>query len=125
MKWFYADAGRQVGPLEEAELDRLVGLGVVRGDTLVWHEGMSAWQALGVVRGWQNASASLSPSPNLSPGMPSNPAGYVHYAGFWIRFLARLIDGLILGVVNLVLRIPWRLCWVWAQVADSPVLAPA
>ena len=102
MKWFYADAGRQVGPVEEAELDRLVGLGVVRGDTLVWHDGMPAWQTLGVVRGWQNASA-LS---NLPPGAPPSPAGHMHYAGFWIRFLARVIDGIILGVFNLILRIP-------------------
>ena len=102
MKWFYADAGKQLGPLEDDEFDRLVGQGVVRGDTLVWHDGMPAWQALGVVRGWKNASA----APGFPAVAPSSAAGQVHYAGFWIRFLARLIDGLLLGVVNLILRIP-------------------
>ena len=92
MKWFYSDSGRQVGPVEETELNRLVTLGAVRSDTLVWHEGLEAWQPLGVVR-----------------GMP--PAAFMgrRYAGFWIRFLARVIDGIILGVVNAIVRLPLML----------------
>ncbi len=97
MKWFYANAGIQLGPVEDAELDRLVGQGIVRGDTLVWNEGMPAWQPLGVVRGWPNAGAPAGAPPI---------AGSVRYAGFWIRFLARFIDGMILGVANLIIRIP-------------------
>jgi uncharacterized RDD family membrane protein YckC len=91
MKWFYADAGRQVGPIEDGELDRLFSSGAVRRDTLVWHEGMAEWQTLGVVRGWQSA-------PIAAP--------VVRYAGFWIRFLARVIDGILLGFVNAIVRIP-------------------
>ena len=30
-----------------------------------------------------------------------------HYAGFWIRFVARVIDGIILGVVNAIVRLPF------------------
>jgi len=30
----------------------------------------------------------------------------VRYAGFWIRFLARFIDGMILGMAGLILRLP-------------------
>ena len=44
MTWYYADAGRQVGPVEEAALDDLVRAGVVRDDTLVWRDGMPNWQ---------------------------------------------------------------------------------
>jgi uncharacterized RDD family membrane protein YckC len=50
MAWFYADGGRQVGPLEDAALDELVRTGVVRDDTLVWREGMPNWQPLSVAR---------------------------------------------------------------------------
>jgi uncharacterized RDD family membrane protein YckC len=32
-----------------------------------------------------------------------------HYGGFWIRFLARLIDGIIVGVLNAIIRIPLML----------------
>ena len=30
----------------------------------------------------------------------------VRYVGFWIRFLARLIDGMLLGMAGLILRLP-------------------
>jgi uncharacterized RDD family membrane protein YckC len=94
MTWYYAEAGNQVGPIEEAELNRLVTQGVVRADTLVWHEGLASWQPLGVVRGMPPAAAA---------------AAGRHYGGFWIRFVARLIDGIILGVVNAIVRIPFML----------------
>jgi uncharacterized RDD family membrane protein YckC len=112
MQWYYANAGAQAGPIDEAELDRLVGQGLVRGDTLVWREGMPAWQPLGVVRGWPNTPP-LNTSPPYTPpsagfvmSPPQAAAGYVHYAGFWIRFLARVIDGILLGVAGAIIRIP-------------------
>jgi uncharacterized RDD family membrane protein YckC len=94
MKWFYSDAGKQVGPIEEAELNQLVTLGTVRADTLVWHEGLASWQPLGVMRGMHPAAAA---------------AAGRRYGGFWIRFLARVIDGILLGVINAVVRIPLML----------------
>lgn len=94
MKWYYAEAGNQVGPIEETELNRLVTSGAVRADTLVWHDGLASWQPLGVVRGMPAAAASV--------------AGR-HYGGFWIRFVAKLIDGIILAVVNVIVRIPFMM----------------
>ena len=91
MKWYYAAAGTQVGPIDETELNRLVTKGAVRADTLVWHDGLAAWQPLGVVRGMAPAAAAV--------------AGR-HYAGFWIRFIAKFIDGIILSVAGLILFIP-------------------
>jgi uncharacterized RDD family membrane protein YckC len=64
MSWYYADAGRQVGPVEEAALDELVRNGVVRDDTLVWKDGMANWQPHSAVRG---------PKPVLP--MPAVPIG--------------------------------------------------
>jgi uncharacterized RDD family membrane protein YckC len=94
MKWYYSEGGKQLGPIEETELNRLVTLGAVRSDTLVWHEGLTSWQPLGVVRGMHPAAA-------VAAGR--------HYGGFWIRFLARLIDGIIVGVLNAIIRIPLML----------------
>jgi uncharacterized RDD family membrane protein YckC len=45
MDWYYADTGRQVGPVDEAAFNNLVSTGIVRPDTLVWHPGMPTWQA--------------------------------------------------------------------------------
>jgi type IV pilus assembly protein PilA len=68
MKWYYAEGGRQIGPVEESVLDDLVRQGVVRDDTLVWQEGMAAWQRHAAVRGGS------SPSPgNVSPPAPPSP----------------------------------------------------
>ena len=94
MNWYYSDGGKQVGPVDETELNRLVTLGAVRSDTLVWHEGLASWQPLGVVRGMHPAAA-------VAAGR--------HYGGFWIRFLARVIDSIILVVINAIVRLPLML----------------
>ena len=69
MKWYYAEGGKQIGPVEESVLDDLVRQGVVRDDTLVWREGMAAWQRHAAARG---------PNPDLAcrrlPRLPPAPA---------------------------------------------------
>ncbi len=50
MNWYHAQDGQQIGPVSEADFARLVATGVVRDDTLVWHEGMSGWQPYSSVR---------------------------------------------------------------------------
>ena len=55
MKWYYAEAGQQKGPVDDTSLDQLVTQGVVRDDTLVWSEGMSGWQSHASVRGTRAA----------------------------------------------------------------------
>jgi len=91
MNWYYSNGGTQAGPIDETELNRLVTFGALRSDTLVWHEGLASWQPLGVVRG-------MHPATVVAAGR--------HYGGFWIRFLARLIDGILLGVINAIVRLP-------------------
>src|ERR1700686_1588619 len=99
MNWYYAEGGKQMGPVEESALDGLIGAGIVRDDTLVWHEGMAAWQPHAVVRG----SRAAIPVP-FPPAAPSFSG--VRYAGFRILFLARLIDGMVLGMAGLIPRLP-------------------
>jgi hypothetical protein len=85
-----------------------VTLGTVRSDTLVWHEGWSRSGSAG--RGTQHASRG-----------GRREAGVT---AFWIRFLARVIDSILLGVVNAIVRLPlmlmfgigaWAACAVWAE----------
>lgn len=141
MTWYYADAGRQVGPVEESALDELVRAGVVRDDTLVWRDGMANWQPHAMVRGAHPPAP--MPAVPIAAGsgfcsecgrpFPLNQLvaignaqvcaqckpvylqrvreggqalGARHYGGFWIRFVARVIDGIILGVVLSVIAIP-------------------
>jgi uncharacterized RDD family membrane protein YckC len=101
-----------MGPVEESELDRLVTAGVVRDDTLVWREGMAGWQQHASIRGSTagfSAGPPISTFPPLStaPAIPiARPFATFRYAGFWIRFLARFIDGMILGLAGLIIRLP-------------------
>jgi len=161
MKWYYADAGRQVGPVEDAQLDELARSGAVRDDTLVWREGMANWQPHSAVRG----PAKPIPIPAAVPiaaetrfcsecGRPfpaqemvtigsaticaqckplymqrvregGQPIGVRRYAGFWIRFVARIIDGIILGVVGLVINLPIQMALGLSAVRTGGDMAAA
>jgi uncharacterized RDD family membrane protein YckC len=159
MRWYYAEAGQQKGPVDDTSLDELVQQGVVRDDTLVWSEGMAAWQPHGSVRGSRATVTAPPPGPggsetrycsecgrpflahelsavgafsvcttcrpavlNRMPAATSfsqaaYPSAYgaapqaaaLHYGGFWIRFLARIIDWIILGFVTFFVRMPFRI----------------
>ena len=147
LDWYYAESGRQVGPIPEGSFDDLVRSGVVRPDTLVWQQGMANWQTYATVR---PAPAPSLPVPTLDAASAITPvvtatrfcsecgrpfpqtelvpfgssfvcatcketfahklregvsvAGAPRYAGFWIRFVARLIDGAILFTVSMILN---------------------
>jgi uncharacterized RDD family membrane protein YckC len=108
MNWYYAEAGQQRGPVDDTSLDQLVTQWVVRDDTLVWSEGMSGWQPHASVRGTRAAQPppfEPTTAPYATPE-PVVPAAR-HYGGFWIRFVARFIDGIILGVISAIIRIPF------------------
>ncbi len=150
MQWFYANAGQQAGPVNDAEFNRLVREGFIQSTTLVWREGMANWEPY----------AKVAPVPETAPFAPaaaailastSPPSGQVachecgkfvpieetmqingvaicaackpiyvqkmregtvqfvpaaatdalRYAGFWIRFGAKFIDGMIIAIVLL------------------------
>lgn len=68
MNWYYAENNERRGPLEESAFQELVAAGTIRPDTLVWREGMAAWQP------WQQVSgAGTSTQAPLAAG--SVPAG--------------------------------------------------
>lgn len=117
MKWYYAQGGKQMGPVEESELENLVRQGTVRDDTLVWREGMASWQRHSAVRGGSGPAPAAPPPPPMAA--PANdprvagdrelaaPRGSAHrFGGFWMRFLALVMDGIIIGIVSTIVRFP-------------------
>jgi uncharacterized RDD family membrane protein YckC len=64
MQWYYASQGRQSSPIDEVELENLVRSGVVRSDTLVWHEGLDSWKTYASVAGPVQAT----PMPSVADG---------------------------------------------------------
>jgi len=67
MNWYYVNAGQQLGPVEDAQLDGLVQAGQVQADTLVWHEGMPNWLPYGQVR--------PAPAGGAAPPVAGPPSG--------------------------------------------------
>ena len=77
MNWYYAQAGQQQGPVDEARFRELLNRGEIAGDTLIWHEGMANWQMLREVHP-ELASPPFA-SPTISP--ISSPGGLPPTAG--------------------------------------------
>lgn len=64
-QWHYALDGEQKGPVSEEDFQRLITAGVVGRDTLVWTDGMAAWEALAQVR--PDTIPAPAPPPFSSP----------------------------------------------------------
>ena len=79
MKWYYAEAGQQKGPVNGKSLDQLVTQGVVPDDTLVWSEGMSRWQPYASVRGTRAAQTPPFPPATAACAMPAPVIPAVRY----------------------------------------------
>ncbi len=120
MNWFYVENSQQKGPVLEEELAALVQNGTIKIDTLVWREGLPDWQPLVRLR---PDLAAATGSPMLSgtavpeqskdllvqqmrEGILTEVAapGAMRYVGFWWRFLAAFIDGIIVGVAQQIIQ---------------------
>jgi uncharacterized RDD family membrane protein YckC len=49
MNWYYVSAGKQTGPVDDAQLEALARVGQIQMDTLVWRDGMAEWQPFSTV----------------------------------------------------------------------------
>ncbi|MEM6821215.1 MAG: DUF4339 domain-containing protein [Verrucomicrobiota bacterium] len=63
-EWYYAKNNQQMGPVEEAELKKLVSEGSIQPADLVWKEGMADWQPYSQV--FAAESSSSKPAPQTS-----------------------------------------------------------
>jgi uncharacterized RDD family membrane protein YckC len=160
MNLYYADEGRQVGPIDKNELQSLIKARKINSQTLVWQPGMEKWEELGffVRRKTQSDSPSIQPAPAVTTNKQSvcsecgrafaeddmirfaevrvcaackpifvqkikegvTIAGVMEYAGFWIRFGAILIDGIIMQIVKAIISIP--LVFIGATSFEQPTV---
>jgi uncharacterized RDD family membrane protein YckC len=114
MNWFYASNGTQHGPVAEADLLALIQTGTITASTQVWQEGMTDWKPLSEARpdlAARSSSAAVSPALNnlnvqamREGALASMYAGPLNYAGFWIRFAAKFIDGILMWVVQFIVQ---------------------
>jgi uncharacterized RDD family membrane protein YckC len=114
--WYYTRGTEQAGPVEWEELQRMAAVSRLAPNDRVWTEGFTDWMTASTVRDLfapQSApqAAPVSAPAPVTPVVPM-PAGasaasipyinyaaiagpQVAYAGFFMRFLASFIDGVI------------------------------
>lgn len=61
--WYAAINGQQSGPFDENTLKQQIAGGIIKKDTLLWKEGMSAWQAAGEIAGVSSLFGGATPPP--------------------------------------------------------------
>jgi len=122
-KWYYAENRQQKGPVSRDELKSLLAGGNLQAATLVWHAGLTTWQAaanfpelweaetqksaetpsgIDPLLPLQEPTASVSaPVPELSQRADFLPeaAAVPELAGLWRRFWAMLLDDIIVQVM--------------------------
>ena len=114
--WYYAKDRVQVGPVNEEALDFLLATGVISDDTLVRREGIAEWQPLKIARPQSPPTLPADAQPQgdaeeIIEGKPQevqNPeqsGAVIVYAGFRIRFVARILDVAIVNIVEVSLAI--------------------
>ncbi|MFA4829538.1 MAG: DUF4339 domain-containing protein [Thermodesulfovibrionales bacterium] len=42
-RWYYAVTGKQIGPISEDEIIKLISTGTIKKETMLWKEGMPSW----------------------------------------------------------------------------------
>lgn len=133
MNWYYAENTQRNGPFDQPAFDELVKSGQVTPETLVWREDLPDWKpyreviAAGPISMAEGDAAcaecrrtfprsemvsyeGLEICANCKPVFFQRiregimPATEMTYAGFWIRFLAKFIDGILLQLVGLLLN---------------------
>jgi len=92
--WYYTQNGQQKGPVSFEDVKALIAQQQIVPSDLVWSEGMTGWQAA------SNLDGVTWPPPSVPSAMHGTTS--FSYAGFWKRFVAALIDSLILGFAGLI-----------------------
>ncbi len=105
MDWYYTRNQEQQGPVTEADLGNLLQAGTISAETLVWRDGMPDWKPLSTARPdlFGGSAALVGKDFNVQAmregATNSMLPGQFHYAGFWIRFAAKFIDGILMQIV--------------------------
>ena len=105
MKWFYIDTSitdgdRRQGPFSIDEIRNLVSEGKITDETLVWHSGEANWKA------WKDFPEASEPSEPTEEEilkqtietLLQNKLSRKHFAGFFVRANAFIIDNIILSI---------------------------
>jgi uncharacterized membrane protein len=74
--WHYMKNGAQAGPASTDELKALLASGAIKGDTLVWREGLAGWVALNTLGEFAGAVPAAPPAPPAAVTTSGGPGVY-------------------------------------------------
>ncbi|HYW07611.1 MAG TPA: RDD family protein [Longimicrobium sp.] len=109
--WYYVANGERVGPVSLDEIRALVVEGALADDALVWTPGMGDWATVNQIpvlaASWKLQAADReAPEPEATPEIAASPPPAADAPHPWHRWLARLVDGAVLGFMVGLLAMP-------------------
>lgn len=131
MQWYYAENNERRGPFSEGEFNELIRVGRIGPATQVWRDGWENWRPLGEAGMQAGDSPGAARCVECGQTFPTSemlayqgvwvcpnckpvffqkvkegiePRGEMEYAGFWIRFVAKFVDGVIVGIPGYALQ---------------------
>lgn len=69
--WYYVENDTRIGPVERAEMERLISQGSIRAQTMIWREGMNGWEE---ASGHFTIAATGNGPPPIAPPRPAPAA---------------------------------------------------
>jgi len=87
--WWYAEKDNKIGPIEIEEIKRLLQVGRITKNTMIWREGMDVWMPFDQVEEFDELKAVVPPP--LPRKADEDPLNYP-MAKRWTRFFARMFD---------------------------------
>jgi len=145
MNWFYInpeihEGDRRTGPLTTEEMHALVREQKITRGTLIWKKGMEDWQPAAMVEEFASDAGFSTPevsedsmkipdayaTPQFAAGESTNSSledseesNIVGYGGFWIRFAALFVDGVVVNALGMILGVLMGVS-VTEQMASDP-----
>lgn len=123
--WYYAQHGQKHGPVSKSELLDLIRSGDVDRDDLVWTSGMEDWEPADSVSDLLGSDGDDPPAPPQSTDDPQTHSedpdvgeiadekhspptdSNISYAGFWKRFIALIVDVIIIVIPSAFISVPF------------------
>jgi uncharacterized RDD family membrane protein YckC len=98
--------GERHGPYQEEQIKEWLRSGQLSRDDLGWYDGLADWQPLSVLFPLEKPTPPPAPDVYAPPAPPPQPqpasVAAFHYAGFWQRFGAWVIDVIVLMIPTMI-----------------------
>lgn len=97
--WYYVVNGQKLGPEPERVIQEKLRSGILPPSTMVWTVGMDQWAAASSIASLGSFNPYTATAHSAGPSITYYD-GFRGYAGFWKRFAAVFIDGLLLSFIG-------------------------